>query len=449
MTIRPRTIAALAALAFAASGCTTGQVGVTPNANPANISADTLEFAVGTATMAQQNNEPFVGLNVVATFRQPNGEPATVSNTPALSGPTNFAAGVDTATPNQIYGLTPSTVLQASLLYEQFKFFGRYTQQIIGSFFTSLVGVFGYGFAPANIVGQTPNVTVFAGAANPYGDCVGIVPLIDIPTAGNFEGSQPEFNAVRYVALDLPVFSNQCPTGSAGGGRLVHPFKYYGGPPAWPSPQGFGIPNGFPGYPLGFTDFLTPPAAGKYTLSVSYPLNADASQVGKTTETATLPAASVQKPLPLFGEPVLRIQPDGSAFIDVTVPAGVTEAIVLASTTRCDFGIPASQTLPNQQYAIVTRHTGFQSLFLSSNLGPPDSSGHPLHTFCTAADTQQYGTASASYSLSAVGFDYPAFEASYPQSAAAAPAITNGDGHHGQADITTANPQVAVTYPLQ
>ncbi len=441
--------ASILALTLAGAGCTTGQVGVTPNANPANLSADVLQFAVGTATMAQQNGAPFVGLNVVTTYRQPNGEPATVSNTPSLSGPANFSAGVDTATPNVIYGLPPQTVLQAGLLYQQTKFFGRYTQQVIGSFFASLVGVFGYGFAPDNIVGQAPNMTLFVGAANPYGDCIGIVPLLDIPTAGNFEGSQPEFNAVRYVALDLPVFSNQCPTGSAGGGHLVRPFKYYGGPPAWPSPQGFGTPAGFAGYPLGFTDFLTAPVAGKYSLSVVYPTNADATQVGKTTASATLPAGAVQKPLPLFGQPVLRIQPDGSAFIDVTVPAGVTEAIVLASTTRCDFGIPSSQTLPNQQYAIVTRHTGFQSLFLSSNLGPPDASGKPLHTFCNASDAVKYGTASASYSLAAVGFDYPAYEASYPQSATMTPPISNGDGHHGQADVTTANPVSQVTYPLQ
>ena len=30
-----------------------------------------------------------------------------------------------------------------------------------------------------------------------YGSCIGIVPAIEIPTAGSFVGSQPEFNAVR------------------------------------------------------------------------------------------------------------------------------------------------------------------------------------------------------------------------------------------------------------
>ena len=212
----------------------------------------------------------------------------------------------------------------------------------------------------------------------------------------------------------------------ANGGHNIQPFQYFGGPPAWPATQGNGIPTGFLGYPLGFTDFITAPVAGTYKLSVAYPSNANATTYSNVTASAVLPASSVSKPLPVF-----------------------PQAVVIASTTRCDFGVLTQQSLPRQQYAIVTRHTGFQSLYLSSNLGPPDSSGNPLHTFCNAADKAQYGTTSAQYDLTAVGFDYPAYEASYPQSTTGTPAITNGDGHTGQADLTAANPQVQVSYPLQ
>lgn len=417
-----------------------------PDSHPANVAADALQVAVGTATVAQNDGTPFVGLNVVTTFRQPNGEPATISNTPSLSGPADFSAGTTTKQPHLIYGLTPQQVFGASQTYTATKQLGGYAKLVAGSFFASIVGASGYGLAPLNIVAQAPNLTLFAGPANPLGSCVGIVHLSDIPTAGTFTGAQPAFNAVRYIALDLPLFANQCPNGSAGGGASVTSFKYYGGPPAWPSPQGYGLPNGFPGYPLGFTDFVTHAVAGAYSLSVAYPINADATQYGTTTATATLPASVVANPLPLFAPPTIRIQPDGSAFIDVTVPARVTQAIVLASTTRCDFGRPQSQTLPDQHYAIVTHQSGFQSLFLSSNLGPPDASGSRLHTFCTSADTQKYGTASASYSLGAAGFDYPAYEASYPQSSAMRPAIANAGG---QADVTTALPVVSRAYPLQ
>jgi hypothetical protein len=445
-----RNVSPLVVAALLLAGCTTGQVGVTPPvSNSGGAPPGTLQLAVGTATMAQSNGTPFVGLNVVTTFRQSNGEPATVANTPTLSGPANFSANAPTQTPNSIYGLTPQTVQNAGNLYTRSKQLGQYQQQVEGSYFGSLVGAFGYGFAPDNIVGQAPNLTLFVGPANPLGNCLGIVPIDEIPTYGDFAGQQPAFNAIRYIALDLPVFSNGCPNGGANGGHNIQPFQYFGGPPAWPATQGNGIPTGFLGYPLGFTDFITAPVAGTYKLSVAYPSNANATTYSNVTASAVLPASSVSKPLPVFPQPNLRIQADGSGYVDVNVPAGVTEAVVIASTTRCDFGVLTQQSLPRQQYAIVTRHTGFQSLYLSSNLGPPDSSGNPLHTFCNAADKAQYGTTSAQYDLTAVGFDYPAYEASYPQSTTGTPAITNGDGHTGQADLTAANPQVQVSYPLQ
>ena len=169
-------------------------------------------------------------------------------------------------------------------------------------------------------------------------------------------------------------------------------------------------------------------------------------QLGKTDRDGRAPGGLGAEAASAVRQPVLRIQPDGSAFIDVTVPAGsgsdrpgIDDALRLRHSGQSNAAEPT----------VRDRHPP-HGLSIAVPIVQPRTArlvGHALHTFCTAADTQKYGTASASYSLSAVGFDYPAFEASYPQSAAAAPAITNGDGHHGQADITTANPHVASNVP--
>lgn len=438
--------AVLAALLCGAAGCTTGQVGALPPVSTAPLSSDTLQFAVGTATIAQPAGGAYLGLNVVATFRQPNGEPATVQNTPTIAGPADFSDGLAGVPTGRIYGLRPSQVQSASQLLKQTPQFGYLQPTIDGSLFTSLVGVFGDGLAPLNIVAQAQNQAVLPAIPTVTG-CFGVVPQSDIPTV--LPGTYA-FNALRYTALLLPLFgASPTQISCLPHVQSVVATHYYGGPPAWPSPQGYGYPIGFPGFPLGFTDFATPPVAGAYSLDVAVVANSDGTSYNTVTKSAALPASAVSHPLAVLAQPALRIQSDGSAFIDVTVPAGVSEAIVLASTTRCDNAQATNSAIPDQQYGLVVHQAGRYSLFLKSNLGPPDASGQPLHTFCTAADTQKYGTGSASFSLSAVGFDYPAYEASYPQSTTGNPPITNGDGHSGTADITTSSPIIHQSYPLQ
>ncbi|MBV9646213.1 MAG: hypothetical protein JO043_01975 [Candidatus Eremiobacteraeota bacterium] len=442
MIARGASVGVAALIAF---GCSTAQVGRLPTVTQVSVSSDTLQLSVGTATLAQQSGAPYVGLNVVATFRQPNGQPATVANTPSLSGPADFSGGLAGVPKNSIYGLTPQQVMQASLWLNLIPQFGPLAQTIDGSLFTSLVGVYGDGFAPVNIVAQQPNMTVLPRIPT-VANCFGIVPQQDVPTIGS---GVYAFNAVRYSGLLLPLFGG-IPTviGCEPHITTLVATHYYGGPPAWPSPQGYGNPVGFPGFPLGFTDFATPPASGAYALSVAVPANADGTSYTSVNASAQLPASAVAHPLPQMPQPVLRIQPDGSAFVDVSVPSGIAETIVLASTTRCDGVQSTNSAIPDQQYGIVVKRPGRSSLFFKNDLGPPDAHGTPLHTFCTAADTQKYGTVSAAYSLTAVGFDYPAYEASYPQSKTASPAITNGDGHHGTADLTAASPVVHQQYPL-
>jgi hypothetical protein len=436
---------ALPLLALCAGGCTTGQVGVLPSVATVPLNSTTLQLAVGTATLSQQAGAPYIGLNVVATYRQPNGQPATVANTPALSGPADFSNGLAGVPMGSIYGLTPQQVMQAGQFLKVLPLFGPLAPTVNGSLFTSLVGVLGYGFGPANIVAEQANSVVLPRIPT-VANCFGVVPVSDVPTVGS---GFYEFNAVRYAALLLPLFGGLPNTGCEPHVQTIVATHYYGGPPAWPSPQGYGNPVGFPGFPLGFTDFATPPVAGVYSLGLQIPTNADATSYASLSASAQLPATVVAHPLPQMPQPALRIQSDGSAFIDVTVPPGVSEAIALASTTRCDNAQATEAAIPDQQYAVVVKAPGRYSLFLKNDLGPPDSHGNPLHTFCTSADTQQYGTTSALFSLTLVGFDYPAYEASYPQSTTASPAITNGDGHHGTADMTAASPVIHQQYPLQ
>ena len=72
------------------TACTAGSTGAPPIAqvNPGNPTYSKLQFAVGTANLYGNG----VGLNVVSTLRQPNGESATGVNTPKIAGPFTFSA---------------------------------------------------------------------------------------------------------------------------------------------------------------------------------------------------------------------------------------------------------------------------------------------------------------------------------------------------------------------
>jgi hypothetical protein len=274
---------------------------------------------------------------------------------------------------------------------------------------------------------------------------------------------------VRSAELALPI-----PSGSNGGfcscpsicaplgtpfADNAFPVQYFGGPPAWPSPQGYGNYSYFVGYPLGFTDFTATPVAGAYTLSVAFPTSSDYSTFGTVTKTAQLPAAAIATPLAPFAQPSLQVNADGSGVVSVNVPAGTREAVITIVTNDCDLtGRDLLGQNYHNHYALVTKTTGPQTLFLSPLLGPPAAAtGLPTHTFCTLADVQAYNavvTANGTPGfmsfpitsvVAAVGFDYPAYESSYPFDTSAAPKITTGDGHTGRADITTSYPLTVLT----
>ena len=233
-------------------------------------------------------------------------------------------------------------------------------------------GVFGMGFAPANS-------SIFGSANYP----------------NRFGGN--------FYALPL-------------GGAA--PLAYLGGPPAFPQVRDGTYPANYAGFLQGFTDFAATPVAGTYTLGVVIPTSA----VTTGTKTATAVLASIA-PLPTFSAPTIALDGFGGGTISLTVPAGVTEAYVdVVDTTGSCYGLPAPA-----YFTVRTTTVGPQTLTLPDTLGPPivtASSSTPAKTIC----------AGDKYQLYAVGFDYGAFAASYPNSTSAAPAIV---GANGQADITT------------
>jgi hypothetical protein len=476
---------ALTLLAAAAAAmlpaCSSGQAGSIPIAATPNVSASsTLQFAVGTATIGTAGGGSSVGLNVVATFRQPNGTNATNVNTPTLTAPKGVNFGPLLGNSNVISGVNPA---QLAALSAQSKVLAKGTFLTIppsfGDGFGPLVGVFGYGLAADNLISNTDYTNVLngsgisstqfcAGIGTNYFDAGTTVP--EGFTSGGFGayyGLPPALgtgvttsNNVRSAELALPV-----PSGTSGGNCTcpstcapnnsnfvdgAFPLQYFGGPPAWPSPQGYGNYSYFVGYPMGFTTFTAAPAAGNYSLAVAYPTGPTYAAFGTISAAATLKSVA---PLPVFPQPALTINPDGSGVVTVDVPAGLKEAVITIVTNDCDLvgrdltsiGIYANH------FALETQQAGPQTLFLSSALGPPSTvTGLPTHTFCTVSDVQAQNAAVngslSSYVLhtavAAVGFDYGAVEASYPFSSSVAPPIV---GTKGQADVTTSYPTFITT----
>ena len=418
----PRATLTCAVVALLA-GCSTGQVGVSPQVSSASsATVFTLKFAVGTATMQSASGASVIGLNTVATFRQPNAQNATASNTPTLSGPASFAGM------HSITGITPGQLAAAAANAASGIAYKPAADQIFGT----AMGVYGDGFDQLNLIDIQTYAQAFPSLAGFGYD--GCAPSLNDGVGQTVNGQTQGF---EYTPVPLQV-AEPCPQGVS---PIVPQTAYYGGPPAWPSPQGYGLPTGFVGYPLGFTDYAdVKPVAGVYRLDVAYSTNGIATAYAHVDASAKL--ANVT-PLPALAAPVVVPQNDGSGLVSINVPAGVTEAIVLVNDDSCQ--LQTSGIATQRYFALLTRQIGPQTLLLSSKLGPPDATGKPTDTFCTAAD-DALPNASTNHRLtaSAVGFDYPAFEASYPQSKTPSPTIANA---LGQADVTTAAP-VGVDYVL-
>lgn len=359
-------------VAVALGGCSTsGNTGVPPTQQTADLSQNKLQFAVGTANIA---GTP--GLNTVVTYRQPNGQDGTLLNTPTIALPfTNTAtaaqAGADAGT-NRISGSAQPVVGTAAT----------------PSTFGSSGGAFAYGFQPDN--STTGGGASFARYALPI-----------------------------YAAGTTPPYTTTPTSNSA--------VPYLGGPPAYPNVRDATYPAGFVGYPMGFTDFRLTPAVGSYGLALQVPTGFTAGGTPTSTTVSASATLATTATLATFPTPTFTPASSGGAFtgggtINVTVPAGVTEALIILQD-RDGSCYPGSNGAP-AYFTFLTKTTGAQAIAVPANLGPTFGPQTSTKTLCTGDR----------YRLYAVGFNYPAFESGPPNSTTPTPVVT---GANGQADITT------------
>ena len=438
-------------LSLTIAGCSNGGTSSTPAVQTVNIAQTAkLQFAVGTATIAYSGGS-FVGTNFVSTFRGSDGHSATLANTPTITGPASFIIGFSEST-NTLSGTLPSVLSNALSATEQ----GAQLPTTLGASLGPLVGIFGYGMAGDNLLSpQLANLLqkYTSGVQHSNGTTTLICPTLT-PNPGR--GSQyEEFSplvsgsagpvaltgAAQSNELALPVGSGQnydpnlisaiCPvsllkTNYPAADDPTLSVNYYGGPPAWPSPQGYGNAQFFIGYPIGFTDFFTTPVPGSYGLDVAYSTNAASTTYGHIDASANLSNTQGLPPITITSA---TVNSDGTGSVIVNVPSGLYEAVIFVRALDCDITERPVQNLNN--YAIVTHATGTQQIIFASNLGPPNNAGQPTPTFCAGPSNPLSATAFA------VGFDYPAYESSYPFNTTQTPKITNITG---QADVTTSIP---------
>ncbi len=393
-----RTLGLAVASALLAA-CATNGTATIPGTTQANLNSNTLQFAVGTATIGQDNT---VGVNFVATLRQPNGLSGVLADTPTLTGPGGFvvpanAAGAYSgAGPNVDAGTAHmSGSVQVPLN----------NAGLTNSTFGTFTGVFSYGFGPFNSDQSITSGAYYPGNPNNSGgngftyslyDGTGMVPM----AVGGLDPTQP----VPFLSAD--------------------PMDYLVGPPAVPFFNDGTFPTNFAGYPTGFTPVEIAPIAGTYTLSVNVPAQ-NASPI-TYSKTATLTSTT---PLPAMAAPTFTSDGAGGGNGTVTVPAGVTETMV--------YIVDANNGL---YYAVgPIAGTGAQAYTLPDHLGRCSTPGTNCENGANAGNTI---TAGDTYFVSAVGYDYPAFEAGPPGNKQQNPAIV---GANGQADITM-SPVATGTY---
>jgi hypothetical protein len=385
-----RTCVAIGAIA-AIAACAANGNSTVPPITQKSLGANTLQFAVGTANVGQDGNAP--GLNVVATLRQPNGLTGVLASTPKIQGPAGFLvpAGMGGAYgPGNVDAGTGhiSSSPQVSPV-----------ASVVNSTLGTFTGAFGYGFGPFNSdSGSAVNGAYYPGNPN--------------ATLGN------GFTSSAYDGTSEVVAA------AGGGGDPTQPLPFYGtklmiylgGPPAYGFfNDGVTQPRTFSGYAQGFADFETPPVAGTYTLSVPVsPTNASAVTY---TKSATLANTTLLGaiPAPTFTE-------DGKG--------GGTGTVVVSDARVSETMVYIVDATAGLYFSVGPLRTHGTLTFKL-----PDTLGACVGVGCQSGTgaTPSIATGDA-YLITAVGYDYPTFEAGPPNSSSATPKIT---GANGQADLTS------------
>ena len=404
-------------LAFTAAGvllsaCTQGATGP-PNLHTVNpIANSKLQLAVGTASAGGA----VVGLNVVSTMRQPSGESAVLVDTPVLTGPFTLPAAGAAGGGIDAYSTLPG---------------GPSVEEVAagGTISGTLQSV-----APGTPVcdstsacgGIAPNTSTFGQSGGAFG--MGFGPF-------NYTNSG---TASSYVPYPQALYDT---------GNIPLDNVPWGGPPAFdPDKNGMGvrdglwnIGSGIRGIGEGITVFENViPGTGAYSMSVTVPTSVSTTGVVGPAGANLASAAALGH----IVAPTVVFNGDGSAtFTVAALPAGITEAYLeildLGNGTSHTCQGPTGTAFDVVYYTIEITAGGAYTLTNNHgpNIGAPGTFS-ASHSICTAADNAAVPMGSLvgdSIAAYVVGFDYPLFEASYPNSAGnQTPALV---GAAAQADV--------------
>lgn len=433
-----KTVLTSGALAFALAGCGASSNAALPSgtgSTVAVVSSNVLQFVAGTANLYGLGT----GLNVVTTYRQPTGgfnagASGTLLNSPTLALPAAIPGALSGGAAGAAYDAS-SSILTAPAPSETRSMTS--TSQAPGAScalttFGQSGGVFGLGIEPYNAGAQA--------------DCTPV---------GVTNTGQP----IQVAPYPVPLYDTASP--SFAGGADPNIFVPWGGPPAFTngglttSPVGnSNFPTGTGGVSEGIDVFagIAPVASGTYTLTVSVPAN-----TGTTTQTviSTLPAALTVLPAAVSPLYTSDAAADGGGTFAVALPVGVTSAYVqitdygptTAGASSCN-GSGTGDTAPTAgngigaavYYTLAVSASG--AVTLPPALGP---GGTP--SLCTAAQNTAANAGAATPAdqivVQLVGFDYPLYGASYPNSLGnPSPTISRPGGSSDDITISPATCQV-------
>jgi len=379
------------------AACSTNGVAKIPSTNQANLGSNTLQFAVGTARIGQ---DATVGVNFVATLRQPNGLTGVLASTPTITGPAGFVVPAGAA--GAYSGFGPNVDAGTNHISGSPQV-PRSNVGLVNSTLGTYTGVYAYGLGPFNSDQTTVSGGYYPGQPNATGGNGFVFSNYNgtsmVAALVFFDGTQP-----------LPYFS-------------ADPMEYITGPPAVPFFNDGTWPVNFAGYLPGFTPVEIAPVSGQYTLKVV--VSAQNAAPFTYSQSATL---TTTVPLAALAAPTFVGDGAGGGTGTVTVPAGVTETMIYIV-----------DALPSPLFYAVgpIAGSGVHAYALPDHLGVCVGSG--CQNGSGAGKSLNTGD---TYFISAIGYDYPAFEAGPPGNTQQNPAIK---GANGQADITM-SPVVTATY---
>jgi len=383
------------ALALSLAGCGSGSAVSAPHT--ANVAANSLQFAVGTANLFNAAT----ALNVVVTYRQPAGgfapgDSGTLLNSPTLTLPAAIPAGltVGTGTGYDACSTVPSGPATAELGTKTVLPSSQTAGTTTVTSFGQSGGAFGLGIEPFNATAQA--------------DC----------TAPGASSTGTPFQVAPYA---IPLYDAASPTYAAGADPNSD--VAWGGPPAFVLPDSNGdsvvgsgdYPSGTAGISEGIDVFagIAPVAGGAYTLSVSIPAN-----TGTTTQSKTFTLPGALKTIGTTTAPayVPDAAGDGGGTFAFVMPTNATEAYLQITdygpATTGAVSCNGSSTGGPVYYTIETTASG--TLTLPPAIGP---GGSP--SACTAAqNTTANGAATTDdqIAIQVIAFDYDLYGASYPNS---------------------------------